>query len=81
MKYWWVNQNQTFNQEFNGGYMWFPKRNKNGAFNQFYENMTLVQPGDIVFSFHSTKIPAMGRITSVARESSKPDEFGNAGAD
>jgi putative restriction endonuclease len=42
--------------------------------------MTLVQPGDVVFSFHSTKISAMGRITSVARESSKPDEFGNAGA-
>ena len=80
MKYWWVNQNQTFNQEFNGGYMWSPKRNKNGAFNQFYENMTLVQPGDVVFSFHSTKIPALGKITSVARESSKPDEFGNAGA-
>jgi len=23
-KYWWVNQNQTFKQEFEGGYLWSP---------------------------------------------------------
>jgi putative restriction endonuclease len=80
MNYWWVNQNQTFQQEFNGGYMWSPKRNKNGARNQFYENMLLVRPGDLVFSFNKTRIPAIGQILSVARESPKPDEFGNAGA-
>ena len=80
MNYWWVNQNQTFQHELNGGYMWSPKRNKTGARNQFYENMLLVRPGDLVFSFNKTRIPAIGQILSVARESPKPDEFGDAGA-
>src|ERR1035441_129479 len=25
MRYWWVNQNQTFRQEQDGGYLWSPK--------------------------------------------------------
>ena len=51
MRYWWVNQNQTFRQELDGGYLWSPKRNKNGHRNPFYEFMREVAPGDIVFSF------------------------------
>ena len=31
MRYWWVNQNQRFWQEIDGGYLWSPKRNANGA--------------------------------------------------
>lgn len=37
MRYWWVNQNQIFRQEIEGGYLWSPKRNKNGHRNPFYE--------------------------------------------
>ena len=51
MQYWWVNQNQTYQFEVPGGYMWSPKTNSNGARNQFYENMTDTTPGDVVFSF------------------------------
>jgi len=39
MRYWWVNQNQTFRHEVEGGYLWSPKRNANGARNPFYESM------------------------------------------
>jgi hypothetical protein len=39
MRHWWVNQNQTYEAEISGGYIWSPKRNQNGARNQFYENM------------------------------------------
>jgi hypothetical protein len=53
MRYWWVNQNQTYQAEVAGGYMWSPKRNNNGARNQFYENMRAVVPGDLVFSYRS----------------------------
>jgi len=35
MRYWWVNQNQTFAQETAGGYLWSPKRSKIGARNPF----------------------------------------------
>lgn len=79
MAFWWVNQNQTYEHEISGGYMWSPKRNSNGAYNQFYENMTLVQPGDIVFSFRNQKISDVGVIQESGITSGKPKEFGAQG--
>jgi putative restriction endonuclease len=80
MRYWWVNQNQTFRQEMEGGYLWSPKRNANGARNPFYESMREVAPGDLIFSFSDTRIPAMGIVKSYCWESPKPTEFGSTGA-
>ena len=79
MSFWWVNQNQTFEQETAGGYLWSPQRNANGARNQFYENMRLIEPGDVVFSFRDTRIPCMGVALSTGYEAPKPDEFGETG--
>jgi putative restriction endonuclease len=78
MNYWWVNQNQTHRQEIAGGYMWSPKKNKNGANNVFYDNMTKVSPGDLVFSFFDTKIPYLGVVTSPGYSQAKP-AFGAVG--
>lgn len=80
MQYWWVNQNQTYKHEVGGGYMWSPKNNSNGGKNQFYINMTLVGPGDIVYSFCDTYIKAVGVVTSRSVSSSKPTEFRDSGA-
>ncbi len=60
MLYWWVNQNQTYRQEIDGGYMWSPKVSKNGKLNPFYEFMREVAPGDLIFSFADTRIKAIG---------------------
>ena len=79
MRYWWVNQNQTFRQEIGGGYLWSPKRNANGARNPFYEAMREVAPGDVIFSFVDTRIVAIGTAQSYCYESPKPTEFGEAG--
>jgi putative restriction endonuclease len=79
-RYWWVNQNQTFEHEYAGGYLWSPKKNANGARNQFYDFMTEVRPGDIVFSFKATKIAAIGIATSSAYTSDKPVIFGQVGS-
>src|SRR5579862_1491675 len=79
MRYWWVNQNQTFRQELAGGYLWSPKRNANGARNPFYEAMREVAPGDLIFSFVDTRIQAIGIAESYCFESPKPEEFGDAG--
>jgi putative restriction endonuclease len=75
MRYWWVNQNQTSRQEIEGGYLWSPKRNANGARNPFYESMREVAPGDLVFSFVDTRIVAIGIAESYCYESPKPEEF------
>lgn len=79
MRFWWVNQNQTYRQEVSGGYLWSPKRNANGGRNPFYESMREVSPGDVVFSFKDTYICAMGIAESYCWESPKPTEFGAAG--
>jgi hypothetical protein len=79
MRYWWVNQNQTFRHEIEGGYLWSPKRNANGARNPFYESMREVAPGDLIFSFMDTRILAIGIAQSYCWESPKPLEFGTAG--
>lgn len=79
MRYWWVNQNQTYNHEVGGGYLWSPKKNSNNARNQFYDNMVEVQPGDLVFSFADTFIKAIGVATSGGYSSPKPKVFGQTG--
>jgi putative restriction endonuclease len=79
MRYWWVNQNQTYRHEVQGGYLWSPKRSANGARNPFYESMREVAPGDLIFSFMDTRILAVGIAQSYCWESPKPLEFGNAG--
>ena len=79
MRYWWVNQNQTFRQEIEGGYLWSPKRNANGARNPFYESMREVSPGNLIFSFVDTRVAAIGIAKSYCWECPKPTEFGSAG--
>lgn len=80
MRYWWVNQNQTFRHEIQGGYLWSPKRNANRARNPFYEFMREVAPGDLIFSFVDARILAIGTALSYCYESPKPLEFGDAGS-
>jgi putative restriction endonuclease len=79
MRYWWVNQNQTYRHEVQGGYLWSPKRNANGVRNPFYESLREVAPGDLIFSFRDTRIVAIGIAHSYCWESPKPLEFGSAG--
>lgn len=79
MRYWWVNQNKTFSQEFHGGYLWSPKRKSNQHLNPFYEFMREVAPGDIVFSFQNARIRAIGIAQSQCYEAPKPEEFGSSG--
>ncbi len=79
MKFWWVNQKQTHKEEVTGGFMWSPKQNANGARNQFYENMQLVKPGDVIFSYYYGFIQNIGISISNHESKSKPESFGRKG--
>jgi putative restriction endonuclease len=79
MRYWWVNQKQTYRHEIGGSYLWSPKRNANGARNQFYENMKELAPGDLVFSYWESSIRACGYVASFCSDAAKPAEFGATG--
>jgi putative restriction endonuclease len=78
-RYWWVNHKQTVWQEVEGGYLWSPKTEANGARSQFYENMREATPGDSVLSFANAKISFVGVVSDYAISAPKPDEFGTTG--
>ena len=79
MRYWWVNQNQTYRHELAGSYLWSPKRKANGQINPYYEFMREVAPGDLIFSFADTLIRAIGIAKSHCYECPKPPEFVSVG--
>ena len=79
--FWWVNQNKTYRQETNGGYLWSPKRNRTTL-------ATLLRPHapgrprrhHPVLRRHPHHRPS-GIATSHCYEAPKPTEFGKAGDD
>jgi hypothetical protein len=78
MRYWWVNQNQTYKFEVPGGFTWSPFKNANGARNPFYETMDEVQPGDLVFSYTQQQVKAIVVAQKWAYYAPKPASFENA---
>ena len=79
MRYWWVNQNQTYKFEVPAGFLWSPKTRADGGRNYFYMTMEEVRPGDLVFSYCDTYIKAIGVVQRPAVTAPKPD-FRTAGS-
>lgn len=79
MSFWWVNHKQTLKAEFEGGYIWSPQTNKDGKKNQTYINLTKTAKGDVVFSYASGKIQAVGKVTVPAKSKQRPKAFGHTG--
>ena len=79
MAFWWVNHKQTYRQEADGGYVWSPKTNANGARNVSYDNLISCVRGDVVFSYANGRISQIGMVEAAAVTAPKPPEFGAAG--
>jgi putative restriction endonuclease len=79
MKHWWVNQNQTAQQEIEGCYLWSPKLARGDKPIPAYENMKEIEPGDRIFSYHDRQITHYGIARGRALSSPKPEEFGKIG--
>lgn len=75
MRYWWVNQKQTFDKAVKAGYLWSPKTNVKGNSNPSYENMTQVRSGDLIFAFASTRIKAIAIVSGAHYSMDRPEEF------
>lgn len=75
MAYWWVSQNQTHKHERDGGYLWAPKSGGSGVVFTHWSNMTLVRPGDVIFSYAGQSIGAVGVASSAAYDAPQPEEF------
>ena len=79
MQFWWVNHSKTYAHEVGEGFLWSPKTSRGGVFNQFYENMRLAKPGDIVISYAGTMVRAIGVVQGPATDVEKPIVFGAVG--
>lgn len=79
MNYWWVNQKQTHRHEIGNGYMWSPKKQRDGKSHFSYEYMKHIQGGDIIFSYANAAILAVGVANTHCYSFPKPVEFGKAG--
>lgn len=79
MRYWWVNQNQTYRQEQAGVTFGRQSETKTAPRTLFYETLREVSPSDIIFSFVDTAVPAIGVAQSYCWQSPKPTEFGTVG--
>ena len=80
MNYWWVNHRQTFKHEFEGRYIWCPKRDKRGNTQFGWETVRTVKNGDIIFSYAHQVLQGFGFVTSpTAYSFPRPPEFEKAG--
>jgi hypothetical protein len=75
MAYWWVSQNKTYRPEREGGYMWAPKRDTDGKPRFYWDTMTQVRPGDVIFSFAKQAVGAIGVAKSKAYDAKQPSEL------
>ena len=67
-------------QEVDGGYLWSPVSEANGARSRFYDNMRRAAPGDIVLSYADARVGRVGVVADFAISAPKPEEFGSVGA-
>ena len=78
MPLWWVNQGQTYAQERAGGYLWSPKRAKDGSRRRFYDAMTNAAVDDLVVHYVSKPYGAVisaSVVESPARSEAQPPEL------
>ena len=81
MSIFYVYQNQTYQHEHDGGYVWSPQRDKRGCENQGYKIMTEIRKGDFIIHHASTAIQAVGIATSDCYESQQPRALKDAKTD
>jgi putative restriction endonuclease len=81
MNYWWVNQGKTYAHEVGQDFMWSPLINAKGKTINSYDNMKILQPGDIVFSHSKKMIRAIGIVQSKAFVGPQPDFEGTGSSD
>ena len=67
-------------QEVDGGYLWSPVSEANGARSRFYDNMRRAAPGDVVLSYADARVGRVGIVADFAISAPKPEEFGSVGA-
>lgn len=72
MQYFIVVQNESFEEEYLGNYLWAPNEDKRGNKKFFWENMNIINIGDIIFSLYERKIVSLNISESVSAAHETP---------
>ena len=75
MNYFWVNQGTTWKDEYMGGFLWAPFKNKAGNPIWHWDTMDELKIGDKVFSHVDGKIVAVSNVKGPCYKSEKPKNF------
>lgn len=75
MSYFIVHQNQTFEEEYKGGYLWAPQKGKNNKTFFHWTNMTRVKKDDIIFSSYKKAIVSINIALDKCSTREKPPEL------
>lgn len=71
---WLVTQGRNYTAERNGGYIWAPKRAKDGSERFFWTNITKINQGDIIIHY-SGGLKAVSQALSTCQETTMPQEL------
>jgi hypothetical protein len=72
---WWVNQDATYRQERDGGYVWAPQVTQGGATARHHHNVVLLKVGDVLLHYQDKEIKALGLVTSPGEPGPRPSEL------
>lgn len=67
-----ISQNKSYKAEVDGGFIWCPQKNKNGANNEYYNYVSGIKKGDVIFSRYKNLIPTIGVASSDCYLSNNP---------
>lgn len=69
---WWVNQNATYTEERDGGFLWAPMLDKGGRPQYHWDTMDEVREGDVVLHYSNGSLRAASRVSADARPAPNP---------
>jgi len=69
---WWVNQNATYTEERDGGFLWAPMLNKAGRPEYHWEPMDEVREGDVVVHYNNGSLRAVSHVSAAATPAPNP---------
>lgn len=74
--YFFVFQNKSFDEEYNGGYLWSPQQNKSGRKIPHWEQMKNVKKGDLIIHSYTKEIIAFSVAKTDVYEANRPANTG-----
>ncbi|HTI02610.1 MAG TPA: HNH endonuclease signature motif containing protein [Acidisoma sp.] len=77
MAFWIVYHGKDWNRARRGGYLWAPKRGRNGQTQAYWATMERVRPGDLIFSGANSALRAVAEATLPAYSAERPDPMDN----